>query len=68
MSWFTNLIDIFEIVKKLTDFNTTMGWAARDGHIEIVKLCREWGATDFNTAMMCAARGGQIFAGLLEGV
>ena len=34
--------------------------AARNGHIEIVKLCKEWGVTDFNWAMVCAAETGHI--------
>ena len=34
--------------------------AARDGHIEKVKLCKDWGATDFSNAMDEAALGGHI--------
>ena len=32
----------------------------REGHVEIVKLCKEWGATDFNWAMSNAAREGHV--------
>ena len=34
--------------------------AAWGGHIEIVKLCKEWGATKFKSAMRAAAWGGHI--------
>jgi hypothetical protein len=34
--------------------------AARNGHIEIVKQCKEWGARSFNVSMERAAAGGHI--------
>ena len=34
--------------------------AAKGGHVEIVKLCKEWGATDFNRVMKEAAWGGHV--------
>ena len=34
--------------------------AAENGHIEIVKLCREWGAKDYDEALCLAALGGHI--------
>ena len=34
--------------------------AAENGHIEIVKLCKEWGATNFNGAMILAAKNGHV--------
>ena len=34
--------------------------AAKGGHVEIVKLCKEWGATDFNWAMSKAAWEGHV--------
>ena len=41
-------------------FDTTMWYAARSGHIEIVKMCREWGATNFDSAMVSAAESRHI--------
>ena len=32
--------------------------AARNGHEDIVRLCKEWGATDFDWMMSSAAEGG----------
>ena len=43
-----------------TDFNWAMSYAAKGGHVEIVKLCKEWGATDFDEAMEEAAREGHV--------
>ena len=37
-----------------------MSNAAWKGHVEIVKLCKEWGATDFNSAMEEAAWEGHV--------
>jgi len=37
------------------DFNEVMRNAAAEGHIELVKLCKEFGATHFNLAMVRAA-------------
>ena len=34
--------------------------AAGSGHIEVVKLCKEWGATDFDRAMVRAVESGHI--------
>ena len=28
--------------------------------VEIVELCKEWGATDFDAAMVAAAEGGHV--------
>ena len=47
MSWFKNAIS------NLYDWG--MKEAAKGGHVEIVKLCKEWGATDFNRVMEEAA-------------
>ena len=35
-------------------------WAAINGHLEIVKLCKEWGATDYDGAMWWAAINGHL--------
>jgi Ankyrin repeats (3 copies) len=43
-----------------TIFNYAMNKAAFGGHIKIVKLLIEKGATDFNTAMIFAALGGHM--------
>ena len=43
-----------------TAFNEAMRLAAENGHIEIVKLCKECGATDFDEAMRLAAENGHI--------
>ena len=40
--------------------NNAMAKAAKGGHVEIVKLCKEWGATDFNWAMSYAAKRGHV--------
>ena len=40
--------------------NNAMSNAAWKGHVEIVKLCKEWGATDFNRAMSNAAWEGHV--------
>ena len=40
--------------------NNAMSNAAWKGHVEIVKLCKEWGATDFNRAMEEAAWEGHV--------
>ena len=40
--------------------NDAMIKAAREGHIEIVKLHKEWGATYFDEAMREAAEGGHV--------
>ena len=52
MSWFKNAIS------NLYDWG--MKEAAKGGHVEIVKLCKEWGATDFNRAMEEAAWEGHV--------
>ena len=38
----------------------TMVYAALFGHIEIVKLSKEWGTADFDAAMAAAAEGGHV--------
>ena len=40
--------------------NRNMYQAARDGHLDIVKILKKWGATDFDSAMEEAARGGHF--------
>ena len=40
--------------------NNAMSYAAWKGHVKIVKLCKEWGATDFNWAMSNAAWKGHV--------
>ena len=40
--------------------NSAMRRAAREGHIDLVKLCKERGATDFDGAMWRAAYRGHI--------
>ena len=42
------------------NFNWAMIEAAHGGHVEIVKLCREWGAMMFNWAMSSGAKGGHV--------
>ena len=37
-----------------------MSNAAFYGHIEIMELCLEYGATNFNESMICAAKEGHI--------
>ena len=37
-----------------------MFYAALGGHIEIVKLCKEYGGTDYDMSMYCAAKNGHI--------
>ena len=34
--------------------------AASEVHVEIIKPCKEWGATGFRSAMCCAASEGHI--------
>jgi ankyrin repeat protein len=41
-------------------YNRAMNYAAEGGHMEIVKLMIEKGATEFNSAMYNAARGGHM--------
>ena len=52
MSWFKNAISNL--------YDWAMSYAAKGGHVEIVKLCKEWGATDFNRAMSNAAWEGHV--------
>ena len=40
------------------DYDWTMQIATENGHIEIVRLCREWGAIDYDRAMCRAAENG----------
>ena len=47
-------------IRELIDFNEVMRNAAGEGHIELVKLCKEFGATDFNYAIENAAKNGHI--------
>ena len=54
MSWFRNAI------ANLAAFDSAICCAAYRGHIWIVKLCREFGATDFEEAMCFAARNGHV--------
>ena len=44
----------------LKEIESVMESAAKEGNIEIVRLCKEWGATDFDLAMRAAARKGNI--------
>ena len=39
-----------------------LGKSAGGGHLEAMRICRDWGATDFNGAMVCAATRDQIAA------
>ena len=43
-----------------TKYNEAIAAAAEGGHIDIIRLCKQWGATDFNHAMVTAAEGGHI--------
>ena len=47
-------------MKLSDDVDDVMFLAASFGHIDIVKFCKEWGATDFDRAMTNAARRGHI--------
>ncbi|GAG91534.1 unnamed protein product, partial [marine sediment metagenome] len=47
-------------VNDVNIFNGAMGWAPLGGHINIVKLMIEKGATDFNLGMFKAAIGGHM--------
>ena len=40
--------------------NEVMWHAAGGGHVEIVELCKEWGATHFDQTMAAAAEGGHV--------
>ena len=69
MSWFKNAIaNLYDLVSAPVDSKGVtlalfMGGVAlklcgewktnKGGHVEIVKLCKEWGATDFDEAMDC---------------
>jgi len=48
------------LLLKATDFDEALTSAAENGHIEIVKLCKDYGATDFDEAMTSAAENGHI--------
>ena len=56
--------EFFDILKRLMNasdnVNEVMWYAAGGGHIEIVKLCKEWGKTAFNGAMASAAEDGHF--------
>ena len=39
---------------RAADFDAAMAAAVEGGHVEIVKLCKEWGATNFNDAFESA--------------
>jgi len=43
-----------------TRFDLEMANAAVGGHLECMKLCKEWGATDFNWSMNITASGGHL--------
>ena len=51
-------MSLFDILKRLMmvdengNVNEVMRYAAYGGHIEIVKLSKEWGAADFDAAML----------------
>ena len=38
--------------------NEVMCYAAEHGYIEIVKLCKEWGADNFGSSTVCTAANG----------
>ena len=42
------------------NFDDAMCEAAFKGHVEIVKLCKEYGATDLDSSMWRAAKSGHI--------
>ena len=44
----------------MSTINCAIYYAAKEGRLEIVKLCKEKGATDFNRAMCSAAENGHI--------
>ena len=48
------------IIDEPTYYNKIMYRAAEGGHIEIVKLMLEKGATDYNRVMYKAAKGGHM--------
>ena len=57
-------MSLFDILKRLMNendnVNEVMQYAAYGGHIETVKLCKEWGTTAFAGAMASAAEFGHV--------
>ena len=47
-------------MQSISDINQKMVCAAKTGNIEIVRLCKNQGATDFDNAMMSAVSAGYI--------
>ena len=45
-------------VKHLNGYNVAMCFAGESGHTEIVKICKEWGATWYYDALYYAAENG----------
>ena len=41
-------------------YNEAMSNAAMEGHLEVVKLCKEYGASDYDSAMSNAAWSGHV--------
>ena len=62
MEW--RVMSLFDILKRLINasynMNEVMWHAAGGGHVEIVELCKEWGATHFDQTMAAAAEGGHV--------
>ena len=46
--------------KTVSELNHDMCQAAKSGHLEIVKVCKEWGATEFDCTMKEAAESGHF--------
>ena len=42
------------------NYNKALQYAALNGHVEIVKLCKKWGVTDYKKAMYYAALNGHV--------
>ena len=60
MSWFRNAIANLYAAVLAPIYNSVIRCAAEKGHIEIVKLCKEWEAADFDEAIQPAACKGRI--------
>ena len=51
--------DHLDIAYDKYNYNGAMSFAAREGHIDIVKLMLKKGANNYNVAMCCAAEYGK---------
>jgi hypothetical protein len=46
----------------MKDYKYALWTASRNGQLEAMRLCQEWGATDYNSALWSASREGQLEA------